>query len=184
MSDKKYNIIYVDPPWMYKDQMNHCKKGTSYYYNIMNMEDLMALPVKSIAAENCLLAMWWVPPMPNEALKLAEAWGFNFKTMFGLMWHKKTKNGKDLFGLGSYTRTNAEACLFATRGKPQRVSRSVRQVIEAVSLGHSQKPEEARTRLVQLMGDVPRIELFSRGGVPAGIHGAMNLQQYNRSRKN
>jgi N6-adenosine-specific RNA methylase IME4 len=109
-----------------------------------------------------LLAMWHVAPMPQEAIDLCRAWGFTLKTMKGFTWHKLTKNGLSHFGMGHYTRANTEDCLFAVKGKPIIKSHSVRQFIEAKIRAHSQKPDEIRGQLVQLCGDVPRVELFAR----------------------
>jgi N6-adenosine-specific RNA methylase IME4 len=162
----KYSIIYADPPWTYNDKCHAGERGAGYKYSTMTVPELCLLPVESIAADDCLLAMWHVPPMPEEALKVVKAWGFIFKTMKGFTWHKLTKNGKCHFGMGNYTRANSEDCLFAIRGKPKRANAGVRQFIEAVIRDHSRKPDEARERLVQLMGDVPRIELFARQTAP------------------
>jgi len=86
--------------------------------------------------------------------------------MKGFTWHKRTKHGKSHIGMGHWTRGNTEDCLFAVRGKPKPVNHGVRQFIEAPRGKHSEKPPEARERLVLLMGDVPRIELFAREAVP------------------
>ncbi|MEM7771051.1 MAG: MT-A70 family methyltransferase [Cyanobacteria bacterium P01_A01_bin.37] len=162
----KYGIIYADPPWTYRDKCNAGKRGVSHKYDVMDLEAICALPVQAIAADDCLLAMWWVPPMPMEALRVAAAWGFTFKTMKGFTWEKVSKNGKHLIGMGSYTRANTEDCLFAVRGKPKRIDAGVRQFIQSERREHSQKPDEVRDRLVQLMGNVPRIELFARNTTP------------------
>lgn len=158
-----FQLIYCDPPWSYRDKAAAGKRGASFKYPTLGVDDLAQIPVANIAAPDCLLAMWWVGPQPQEALDLVKAWGFELKTMKGFTWHKVTaKNGKSHFGMGNWTRANTEDCLFAVRGKPKRASASVRQFIEAPIREHSQKPDEVRDRLVQLMGDVPRIELFSR----------------------
>lgn len=162
----KYNLILADPPWTYKDKANAGARGACHKYPTMSLEALCEMQVIDIAADDCLLAMWWVPPMPMEALQLAAAWGFTFKTMKGFTWHKTTKHGKSHFGMGNWTRANTEDCLFALRGKPKRISASVRQLIEAPIGRHSEKPPEARDRLVQLMGDVPRLEMFARTAPP------------------
>jgi N6-adenosine-specific RNA methylase IME4 len=163
----KYNIIYCDPPWQYRDKANAGKRGACHKYDVMTLEDIKRLDVPSLAADDCLLAMWWVPPMPNEALEVVKAWGFKPKTMQGFTWHKLSKTGaKDHFGMGNYTRANAECCLFAVRGKPRRVCAAVRSLIVAPVGRHSAKPDEARQRLVQLMGDVSRVELFARTAAP------------------
>ncbi|MFZ9739528.1 MAG: MT-A70 family methyltransferase [Aquiluna sp.] len=161
-----YQIIYADPPWTYRDKAHSGQRGVEYKYPTMTLADIKALPIASIAAPDCLLAMWWVNPQAAEALEVVEAWGFKLKLMHGFVWHKVTSTGKDFFGMGNYTRGNAECCLFGVRGKPKRVSASVRQVIHAPNRQHSQKPDEARDRLVELMGNVPRVELFARQSFP------------------
>lgn len=164
-----FQIIYADPPWMYRNYNysetksgSRAKRGVAKEYPCMTPDEICKLPIQSIAADDCLLAMWWVPPMPMEALRVVEAWGFKLKTMKGFTWHKTTKNGKSHFGMGNYTRANTEDCLFAVRGKPKRISASVRQFIESPLGTHSSKPPEIRRKLVELMGDVSRVELFAR----------------------
>lgn len=166
LPNQKYQIIYCDPPWSYRDKGNAGNRGASHKYPCMSVEDICSLPIAEIAGANCLLAMWWVAPMPKEALKVVDAWGFKLRTMKGFTWYKQTKNGLSHFGMGHWTRSNTEDCLFATRGKPKRVDASVSQLLGATVRGHSQKPDEIRGRLVKLMGDVPRIELFARVRVP------------------
>ena len=156
-------MIYADPPWTYKDKANDGNRGNIHKYNVMSLPDICNLPVNNIAAENCFLAMWWVGPQPREALAVIDAWGFKLNNMTGFTWHKETKHGKSAFGMGHWTRGNAENCLFATKGKIKRVNAGVRQFISAPIREHSRKPDEARDRLVQLIGDVDRIELFARG---------------------
>lgn len=160
----KYNLILSDPPWSHSDKAHAGKRGAIYKYPCMTVPELVALKpmIDSLSDENCLLAMWWVGPMPQEAIDVVKGWGFKLKTMKGFTWHKKTIHGKDCFGGGSYTRCNSEDCLFATRGKRIRASASVPQILEAVRRDHSRKPDEIYLRLEKLLGDVPRIELFAR----------------------
>ena len=162
------SILYVDPPWTYRDKCHSGERGAGYKYSTMTVDQLCAMgpAVRRVCASDCLLAMWWVPPMPLEALRVVEAWGFTFKTMKGFAWRKLTKHGREHFGMGNYTRANGEDCLFAVRGKPKRQSASVRQGIHAKIREHSRKPDEARERLVDLMGDVPRLEMFARQQTP------------------
>jgi len=162
LPDRKYGLIYADPAWRYRDKCNSGKRGACHKYEVMDLKAIMALPVREIAAEDCLLAMWWVAPMPAEALAVVAAWGFRLVTTKGFTWHKRTKNGKSHFGMGNLTRANTEDCLFAVKGKIRRASASVRQFMDSPMGRHSEKPAEARDRLVQLMGDIPRIELFAR----------------------
>lgn len=157
-----YQIIYADPPWSYRDKGVAGKRGASQHYKCMTLDEICKLPIPEIAGPHCLLAMWWVAPMPLEALKVVAAWGFRLTTMKGFTWHKRTKNGLSHFGMGHWTRSNAEDCLFAVKGRPKRASAAVSQLIEAPRGRHSEKPAEARERLVRLMGNVPRVELFAR----------------------
>jgi len=160
---RNYQLIYADPAWTYRDQARAGKRGASQQYDVMTLEAMCALPIGQLAAPDCLLAMWWVGPMPAEALTLVEAWGFKLYNMTGLVWEKTTVNGHLDWGMGWLTRQNAECCLFATRGKhPQRIAANVHQVIQAPNVKHSQKPPEARQRLTDLLGPVKRLELFAR----------------------
>ena len=88
--------------------------------------------------------------------------GFTYKTL-GFVWVNKNKKSVGWFwGGGNWTRANAEVCLIATKGKPKRVSASVHQICDAPRTEHSRKPDEIRQRIVDLCGDLPRIELFAR----------------------
>ena len=161
-TDKKYNIIYADPPWSYKDKALSGNRGACCKYPVMSIEDICKLPVKDIAGEDCILFMWVTMPKLNECFKVMEAWGFEYKTS-AFTWVKKNKKTSSLFmGMGGWTRANAEICLLATKGKPKRNSASVHSVILSSIEEHSKKPNEARERIVQLCGDIPRIELFAR----------------------
>ena len=116
-----YQLIYCDPPWTYRDQCHAGQRGAGYKYTLMTLAELKALPVAELAdPRGSLLAMWWVPPMPQEALDVVKAWGFTLKTMQGFTWHKKTKHGKDHFGMGNYTRClrgDTEVYLQETSGR-------------------------------------------------------------------
>ena len=157
---KKYNVIYADPPWKYEQ---HCVQGAAEnHYPTMSIDELKHLPVSELAAPDCALFLWATFPQLKEALALIDAWGFSYKTV-AFVWLKKNKVSDSWFyGLGFWTRGNAEICLFAKKGKPKRQSAAVHQFIIAPVEKHSKKPDEARDKIVQLMGDVPRIELFAR----------------------
>lgn len=161
---EKYSLIYADPPWTYRDKANDGERGAAHKYQTMTIPDICRLPVWDLAADSCLLAMWWVPTQPLEALKVMDAWGFRLMTMKGFTWHKTNKHkGNSAIGMGHMTRANSEDCLFAVRGKlPERLDASICQHITAPRMEHSAKPPVIREKLVQLLGDVNRIELFSR----------------------
>jgi N6-adenosine-specific RNA methylase IME4 len=140
----------------------------------MNTWEISRLPVERVAAENCALLMWAIWPRLPDALEVMRAWGFAFKTC-AFVWVKANKaeaTGQmvmlaegaksDFVGMGMWTRSNTEFCLLGVKGKPTRASASVRQVIYEPLRRHSEKPNEARRRIVELFGDVPRVELFAR----------------------
>lgn len=161
---RKFNILYADPPWKY--ERNKVQGAAENHYPTMSIEQLCALDVEKITDENCALFLWSTFPFLPEALRLIKAWGFTYKTT-AFVWLKQNRKNKDwFFGLGFWTRGNAEICLLATKGKPQRKSAKVSQLIIAPIDKHSKKPDIVREKIVELMGDLPRIELFARQTTP------------------
>lgn len=161
-TDKKYQIIYADPPWAYKDKASAGKRGACFKYPVMDPKDICNFPVKNIAANDCVLFMWVTMPKLSECFDVIKAWGFEYKTC-AFTWIKKNKKTPSLFwGMETWTRANAELCLIATKGKPKRQSAGVHSVIISPVEQHSKKPDETRARIVELCGDLPRIELFAR----------------------
>lgn len=162
--NRQYNIIYVDPPYSfrvhYKD--NNGTRNANHFYNTMTDQDIIKLPLSKIAAPNCALFLWI--PSPNLLLlnDIFTSWGFVFKTI-AFTWVKTYPNSTKIrCGMGHYTRAGSESCLLATRGRLKVQNHSVKQVIVAPYTRHSEKPAEIRDRIVQLYGDLPRIELFAR----------------------
>lgn len=163
---KKYKIIYADPPWQYRV---YSKKGqgrsAENHYHTMNIKDIKALPVDKIADKDCILFLWITFPCLKEGIEVMERWGFKYKTC-GFNWVKRNKKKNTYFmGLGFWTRSNSEVCLIGTKGQPKRVSKSVSQICDARIMEHSKKPAEIRERIVELYGELPRVELFARDKV-------------------
>lgn len=165
--EKKYNVIYADPPWSYKVwSKKGAGRSAESHYPTMSIEAIKALPVSRLAARDCALFLWITFPMLREGWGVMDAWGFTFKTV-AFVWVKQCRKSDSIFtGMGYWTRANAEICLLATRGHPKRAARDVKQVILSHIEEHSKKPDEARRRIEALMGDVPRIELFARQAPP------------------
>ena len=164
MEQKKYSIIYADPPWRY--EMKNGQGVAENHYSTMEIEEICSLPVQEICDKDCVLFLWVTFPKLPEAFRVIKAWGFQYKTV-AFVWIKLNRSGKGyFFGMGYWTRSNAEICLLAVRGKPKRVSRKVFQLIASPLQEHSKRPEEVRERIVELMGDLPRIELFARQKSP------------------
>jgi len=167
--EKKYKIILADPAWSYESGVSP-RRGiwglAQYHYNTMTNEDIKNLPVKDIADKDCILFLWATFPNIQVALDTVKAWGFEYKTV-AFVWEKTSKSNMTLkkFGLGWYTRSNVEVVLLGRKGKFDRKSAAVQQVIKSTIGKHSQKPHEVRKRILKLCGDLPRIELFARSRV-------------------
>lgn len=160
----KYNIIYADPPWQYRQ--NKGQGVAEKHYRTMNLNDICNRPIDTISQKDSVLFLWATFPMLQEALKVMAAWGYTFKTV-GFVWIKQNKLGKGyFFGLGYWTRSNAEICLFGVKGRPKKVSKKVHQLIISPIERHSKKPDIARDKIAELMGDLPQIELFARQSSP------------------
>jgi N6-adenosine-specific RNA methylase IME4 len=161
--NKKYNIIYADPAWSFKTySLKGKKRSPDKHYVCMDINDIKSLPVKDITQDNCILFIWVTYPNLLEGIETIKQWGFEYKTC-AFSWIKKNKISDSLFwGLGYWTRANNEICLLATKGKPKRISKKVHQVVIEKIREHSRKPDIIRNKIVELCGDIPRIELFAR----------------------
>ena len=161
--DKTYDIIYADPPWHFKTYSDKGNlRSAIRHYDCLNINDICNLPVNNIANNDCVLFLWVIDSMLPEAMEVIKKWGFKYKTV-AFTWVKKNKKSDSYFtGMGYWTRCNPEQCLLATKGKPKRLSKSVRQLTISKLENHSKKPDYVRNKIVELCGDLPRIELFAR----------------------
>lgn len=163
-TEKKYSIIYADPPWSYQVWSKKGKgRSAESHYPTLEKTAIQNIPVLRICEEDSVLFLWVTAPCLMEGIELITAWGFTYKTV-AFTWIKQNKKSDGIFmGMGYYTRANAEYCLLATRGKVlERKSHSVSSVVLSHIERHSQKPKEVRHRIVELFGDLERIELFAR----------------------
>ena len=159
--NKKYNIIYADPAWHY-DKRNEGNRNVQQKYDTMTFEDIYNLPISDIADTNCILFLWVTYPKLPQCIETIFKWGFEYKTC-AFSWVKKNKKADSFFmGMGNWTRANNEICLLATKGNIKRVSASVRQIVYEPIEEHSKKPNSIRDSIIELVGDLPRIELFAR----------------------
>ena len=118
----QFSVLYADPPW-------RLKGGARMPYPMMATRDICALPVKEIAAPDCLLFLWAVPAHLPDALAVVQAWGFRYVTV-AFTWVKRTPLDTGfLTGRGYWTQTNAEPCLLATRGRPARAGTGVSSLV-------------------------------------------------------
>lgn len=159
--DKKYAVIYADPPWRYRNNRCVQKKSvlngdSDYHYDTMTLEDIQALPIQDIADKDCLLFLWATAPMLPEAMETLEAWGFKYCTI-GFVWHKVNPT------YGFYTMGECEFVLVGKVGKiPKKAVNNIRQFLQEKKNKHSAKPSEIRDRITKMFPDHNKIELFAR----------------------
>ena len=160
--DGKYGVILADPSWRFQ---TYSKKGegksAQRHYDCMTTDELCAMPVASLADDNCVLFLWCTWPKIFDAERVINAWGFSFS---GLAWEWikfNEKTGKYAFGGGYGTRKNCEPCLLARRGSPKRLSASERDLLIAPRREHSRKPDEQYGKIERLFPGL-HIELFAR----------------------
>jgi|TARA_R100001530_G_scaffold70370_1_gene49859 site-specific DNA-methyltransferase (adenine-specific) len=157
--DKKYNIIYADPAWQYKE--NWGNGSNEHTYSTMKTDDIKNLPVKNITNDKAHLYLWVTNPFIKEGLEICKGWGFEYKTL--ITWIKTYKDGTPEMGMGYYFRSCTEHIIFGVKGKMKCLNKNTRNMFKEINPRlHSQKPAMVRDLIVECSGDLPRIELFAR----------------------
>ncbi len=165
---KKYQIIYTDPPWCFWGNYGKVGKsklsgfGAQIRYDLMGDDELINFPIQNIADDNCALFLWVVNSRLDFGTELLKRWGFYYKTV-AFNWIKTArKSGIPNCRLGYWTLGGSELCLLGIKGKMKPIRHNIRQVVLHHRIGHSVKPDIFRDNIVELFGDLPRIELFAR----------------------
>ncbi len=153
-TDKKYRVIYADPPWSYNDKQDSYKLGGAVkYYDTMPLEEICSLPVP--ADNNAVLFLWTTSPLLEDSFKVINAWGFKYKSSF--IWDKVSH------AMGHYNSVRHEFLLVATRGKcTPDVKKLYDSVVSIERTEHSKKPKVFREMIDDLYPLGDRIELFAR----------------------
>lgn len=167
LPEGEFDIIYADPPWDYKGQLQHAGPGSAdtggavRHYPTVKLNELKELNVKRIAAQDSLLFMWATSPHLDQAIDLGKSWGFDWATV-AFIWDKVRVNP------GFYTLSQCELCLVFKHGRipKPRGARNVRQLVSVKRGPHSTKPDEVRKRIERMFPDQRRIELFARNAAP------------------
>lgn len=158
--ERKFSVIYGDPPWEYGNKRT--RSAAAKNYATLSDFKLQTLPIGRLCKPDAALLLWSTGPFLDDAIRLGQSWGFEYKTI-AFLWAKRNKvTNSPFFGMGNYTRANVEPCLLFTRGSPKVRSHAVSQFVWRPIERHSEKPAVVRDLIVQLFGDVPRLELFSR----------------------
>jgi len=162
--DKKYQIIYADPPWNIS-YFKETKQGFNNYnlpYPTMTDEDIIDLPVKDLTDINTILFLWCIDSRIPILNKLMESWGFVFKTV-GFVWNKSRKDYMGINAtIGKYTRKSCEFVYIGSKGKCLAKNHTQNQYIFQPKGEHSKKPDCVRELIIGMCGKLPRIELFAR----------------------
>jgi len=166
--DKKYDVIYTDPPWNYYGDPNKMA-AAGKHYNLMDQEELFKLPVQDIMHKNSAMFMWATGPRLDYAIDLIKKWGLNYRGV-AYVWIKTTKQGMPFGAAGvrpTFTKPLTEFVLVASNiktGRPLTIhTESQRQtVFNPPTRHHSEKPEVVRQRIDELCGEVSKLEMFSR----------------------
>lgn len=151
----RYGFIYADPPWRYEHMISESREIENQYPT-MALEEICALPVPEIAADDCMLYLWVTSPHLKQGLQVLDAWGFDYRT--SLVWVKPS------IGPGYYVRTRHELILVGRRGEAATPNGPDKpdSVIEAPRQAHSAKPPIVYDIIERAYPDVPKIELFCR----------------------
>ncbi len=161
---EKYQIVYADPPWKtktFKEKKDGLISRDLPYVQMTDIE-IAELPVESLVADDAILFMWCIDSRIPKIAELMKSWGFNYKCV-GFVWGKKAKTTEGFNGgFSSYTKRDCEFCFIGTRGKYLNLKRSVNQILLEPKDAHSKKPNEIKDRILDLCGDLPRLEMFAR----------------------
>lgn len=168
---KKYDIIYADPPWSYyndRDAKPDCTVVSGVRrppYSVLSSKTLRSLDIQSISSDNCALFIWTTDYHLDKCIDVIRDWGFSYCSI-AFAWQKFSKNGNPVCFTGAYTlKSGIENCLLARKGSLNGwiKDHKVRALIQSQRMEHSVKPDQARERIVQLLGnDRPKVELFAR----------------------
>ncbi len=163
--NKKYQVIYADPPYGYRFKSPTASPrpptsqeagGVKYYYDTMSVEEIINLPIDTLVDKNSVLFLWATVPLLPEAFQVMKAWGFKYKTM--LTWHKLRCKG-----MGYWFRGHTEHLLFGVSGDVKAFRSLTHNIQEIKVLPHSVKPLQFRRIIEEVtMGLEPKIELFAR----------------------
>jgi N6-adenosine-specific RNA methylase IME4 len=151
--DKRYAVLYADPPWRYDFSETETRRIENHYPTMEN-DEIAQLAVP--AADDAILFMWATNPKLREAFAVLDGWGFEYVT--NMVWIK------DRIGMGYYARSRHELLLIAKRGslpKPEPASRPD-SVIEAPREEHSAKPPLVYDLIDAMYPGFAKIELFAR----------------------
>jgi N6-adenosine-specific RNA methylase IME4 len=150
-------LIYADPPWRYDmPPMGDSGRSIENQYPTMDIEEICALPVRELVYDDGILFLWTTSPLFCQAIKVLDAWGFDYRT--NMVWVK------DKIGMGYYVRQRHEILVIAKRGEIPTPAVDARpdSVVQAPRLEHSAKPPVFYDLIDRMYPGVRKLELFAR----------------------
>jgi N6-adenosine-specific RNA methylase IME4 len=155
LPEHKFPIILCDPPWSYEFSPTHTR-AIEQKYETMSLDEIRALPVENLAADDALLFLWVTPPILEQAFQVIRAWNFEYRT--GAVWDKQ------IIGAGHWFRQQHEHLLVGRRGQFPTAPEAARasSIISARRREHSRKPDEVYQLIERMYPDLPKVELFAR----------------------
>lgn len=170
-----FRVVYADPPWECGGILPHEYGPAKNHYPTMSIDEICAMrqrPDFPKTSDNAVLFLWSTVPLLPEALKVLDAWGFEYKSQ--IVWDKQGNNH-----WGRYVFVQHELLLIATKGSctpngthvdstdTERVK--LQRSIQTIPHGaHSAKPARFRELIDEMYPGGARIELFARGTLPEG----------------
>ena len=150
---KKYDVIYADPAWKY-DFSKSDSRQIENQYQTMSIDEICSINIP--ANDNCVLYLWATAPKLLEALKVINAWGFQYKTQ--AIWDK------EIIGMGYWFRGQHEILIVATKGKfsPPEQSLRISSIIKEKRTKHSKKPLYVRDMIDKWFPNTNKLEMFAR----------------------
>ena len=131
-------------------------------YQQMTINEIIDMDIKGLVQDNAILFMWCIDAYIPHLATIMDSWGFKYVTV-GFVWNKVTPAGGVNALVSHYTRKSCEFCYIGRRGKMLvKNPCSVDQYVASIKGEHSRKPNVIRKHIVDLCGDLPRLELFAR----------------------
>ncbi|MBK7381675.1 MAG: hypothetical protein IPJ03_22305 [Ignavibacteriales bacterium] len=151
----KYRIIYADPPWAYGNSMPSYFIEQADHYQLMTVEEIARMDIKSITEDNAVLFLWVTSPILEESFQVINDWGFKYKSSF--VWDKVKHN------MGHYNSVRHELLLVCVKGSCQPDNLKLFDSVQTIErTEHSKKPEEFRKIIETIYTHGNKIELFAR----------------------
>lgn len=158
LPNKRYGVIYADPEWRFEvyNRDTGMDRAADNHYPTSSTEDICNRPVADIAADDCVLFLWATVPMLPDALRVMEAWDFQYKSH--CVW------AKDRIGTGYWFRNQHEILLVGTRGSvpAPAMGTQLESLIDAAVSRHSEKPEKFYELIEGYFPSLAKIELNAR----------------------